>query len=200
LMAVDRANIVPLSSYVSTVPGLDFPVRFDGETADGADFMISSGFGELRPSSLGTGGYLPHMAVDIINVRNILTVTPENSIVRFPGEPGSVVAAEEGVVINEGSSGVFGWYVEVSHPLKPEWRERYSGIEKLSTFYAHLAEDPGWEIGDEVAKSEKLGKIGDTGRTTGPHLHYEVRVYRPRGEFTGRNGSFDRLNPYIPGD
>ena len=198
IMAVDRANVVPLSSYVSTVHGLDFPVRFDGESADGADFMISSGFGELRPSSLGTGGYLPHMAVDIINVRNILTVTPENSIVRFPGEPGSVVAADEGIVIDAGFNRVYGWYVEVSHPVRPEWMERYAGIEKLSTFYAHIAEDPGWEVGDRVAASEKLGKIGDSGRTTGPHLHYEVRVYRPGGEFANRSGAFDRLNPYVP--
>ena len=198
VLALDRANIVPLSSYAPTVPGLDFPVRFDGEGADGADFMISSGFGELRPSSLGTGGYLPHMAVDIINVRNILTVTPENSIVRFPGEPGSVVSSEDGTVIDKGFNSVYGWFVEVSHPLKPAWRERYKGLEMLSTFYAHMAEDPGWEIGDHVGKSEKLGKIGDTGRATGPHLHYEVRVYRATGEFGSRNGAFDRVNPYIP--
>ena len=200
IMATDRANIISLSSYVSTVPGLDFPVRFDGETADGNDFMISSGYGELRPSSLGTGGYLPHMAVDIINIRNILTVTAENSIVRFPGEPGSAVAAEEGVIIDVGYGSIFGWYVEVSHPLRPEWMEKYNGIDKLSTFYAHLAENPGWNIGDVVQKSEKLGKIGDTGRTTGPHLHYEVRVYRKSGEFESKNGRFDRMNPYIPAE
>lgn len=200
IMAIDRANIIPLSSYVSTVPELDFPVRFDGEIADGNDFMISSGYGELRPSSLGTGGYLPHMAVDIINVKNILTVTAENSIVRFPGEPGSVVAADNGSVINVGYGNIFGWYVEVSHPLRPEWIEKYDGIKKLSTFYAHMSEDPGWEIGDEVSRNEKLGKIGDTGRTTGPHLHYEVRVYRDSGEFVNQNGRFDRMNPYVPAE
>ena len=197
IMAIDRANIVPLSDYYSTVPGFTFPVRLDGEKADGSNFMISSGFGELRPSSIGTGGYLPHMAVDIINVKNILTVTPENSIVRFPGEPGSVVAAYDGRVIYKGFSSVYGWNMEVSHGLREDWIEKYKGIENLTTFYAHMAEDPGWEGGEFVRQNEKLGKIGATGRATGPHLHFEVRVYRPTGEFTNRFGHFDRINPYV---
>ncbi len=197
IMAVDRANIVPLSDYRSTVPGLSFPVRFDGEQAEGKDFMISSGFGELRPSSLGTGGYLPHMAVDIINVRNILTVTPENAIVRYQGEPGSVVSAYDGTVLYSGYDSVYGWLLEVSHELKPEWTSKYKGVERLTTFYAHMSEDPGWKGSEIVHQNEKLGKIGDTGRATGPHLHFEVRIYRSNGEFTNRYGHFDRINPYI---
>jgi murein DD-endopeptidase MepM/ murein hydrolase activator NlpD len=197
VMALDRANIVPLSAYRSTVTEMVFPVRQDGEEQSGSDFMISSGFGELRPSSLGTGGYLPHMAVDIINVRNILTVTPYNSIVRFPGEPGSVVAACEGEVLISGFDPVYGWNVEVSHPLRGEWRVKYKGITRLTTFYAHIAEDPGWNGGESVSRSEKIGKIGDSGRATGPHLHFEVRIYRPGGEFSNRFGSFDRVNPYV---
>lgn len=197
IMAVDRANIVPLSDYTAALAGLSYPVRLDGEEAQGSDFMISSGFGELRPSSLGTGGYLPHMAVDIINVRNILTVTPGNAIVRFPGEPGSVVSAYDGKVLYSGYDSTYGWYVEVSHDVRPEWASRYKGMEQITTFYAHMAEDPGWKGGELVKRSEKLGKIGETGRATGPHLHFEVRVYRARGEFANRYGRFDRVNPYI---
>jgi len=197
IMAIDRANVIPLSDYRSTVPGLSFPVRLDGETADGSNFMISSGFGELRPSSLGTGGYLPHLAVDIINVKNILTVTPGNSIVRFPGEPGSVVAAHDGIILYSGYDSVYGWHMEVLHPLNSEWVSKYKGIEQLSTFYAHMVEDSGWNGGESVKQNEKLGKIGETGRATGPHLHFEVRVYRHNGEFSNRYGHFDRINPYV---
>ena len=197
ILAVDRANIVSLSKYRSTVPGLTFPVRLDGESADGSNFMISSGFGELRPSSLGTGGYLPHMAVDIINVKNILTVTPDNAIVRFPGEPGSVVSAYQGTVLYSGNDSVYGWHLEVSHPLRADWISKYKGVEKLTTFYAHMAEDPGWKGGEQVEQNEKLGKIGDTGRATGPHLHFEVRIYHKGGEFSNRYGTFDRINPYV---
>ncbi len=196
VLAVDRANIVPLSSYKSIIPGLSYPVRIDGKDADGTDFMISSGFGELRPSA--KGNYSAHMAFDIINVSNILVVTPDNSIVRFPGEPGSVVAAADGEVMNQGFSYVFGWFIEVKHPIRPEWKEHYKDIEFLSSFYAHMAEDSGLRVGDSVKCSEKLGKIGSTGRVTGPHLHYEVRVYRPSGAFSGLNGNFDRVNMYVP--
>jgi murein DD-endopeptidase MepM/ murein hydrolase activator NlpD len=41
--------------------------------------------------------------------------------------------------------------------------------------YAHLAERIATE-GEFVAKGEPVGTVGNTGRTTGPHLHYEVRV------------------------
>lgn len=200
IMAVDRANIVPLSDYRSTVAGFSFPVRLDGEEAGGKDFMISSGFGELRPSSLGTGGYLPHMAVDIINVRNILTVTPENAIVRFSGEPGSVVSAYNGTVLYSGFDAVYGWHVEVSHPLRSDWKSKYKGMKRLTTYYSHMSEDPGWKGGEIVKQSEKLGEIGDTGRATGPHLHFEVRIYRNNGEFANYYGRFDRINPYVPSE
>ena len=43
------------------------------------------------------------------------------------------------------------------------------------TLYAHLAERL-VRAGDLVQKGDVIGTVGDTGRTTGPHLHYEVRV------------------------
>ena len=43
------------------------------------------------------------------------------------------------------------------------------------TIYAHLSERL-VEEGDTVQRGDVIGKVGDTGRTTGPHLHYEVHV------------------------
>ena len=43
------------------------------------------------------------------------------------------------------------------------------------TIYAHLSERM-VELGDTVRRGDLIGKVGDTGRTTGPHLHYEVQV------------------------
>ena len=45
----------------------------------------------------------------------------------------------------------------------------------LSTRYGHLSEILVAE-GQEVAQGAIVGRLGSTGRSTGPHLHYEVRV------------------------
>jgi murein DD-endopeptidase MepM/ murein hydrolase activator NlpD len=45
----------------------------------------------------------------------------------------------------------------------------------LATRYGHMSEIL-VEEGQEVAQGDVLGRLGSSGRSTGPHLHYEVRV------------------------
>ena len=59
--------------------------------------------------------------------------------------------------------GSYGNYVQIEH-----------GGE-LQTRYAHLSSYT-VEAGEMVRKGDLIGYIGSTGRSTGPHLHYEVRV------------------------
>lgn len=74
-----------------------------------------------------------------------------------------VVAPAEGTVIMAGRDGAYGNSVEIDHG---------GGI---VTKYAHLQRAT-VKPGQWVRRGEVLGHIGMTGRTTGPHLHYEVRL------------------------
>ncbi len=75
-----------------------------------------------------------------------------------------VIAAADGVVVEAGTKGGYGRYVAVRH------------AERLTTFYAHLgAIDPAVKPGLAVAAGTRLGRIGSTGTSTGPHLHFEIR-------------------------
>ncbi len=73
-----------------------------------------------------------------------------------------IPAAKDGVVIAVGPRGGYGNAIEVAHP------------DGTSTLYAH-ASGVAVTQGEHVTQGETLGWVGQTGRTTGPHLHLEVR-------------------------
>lgn len=78
-----------------------------------------------------------------------------------PGTP--VHATADGVITTEGWSGGYGKLLVIDHG---------NGLE---TYYAHLSQFlviPG----QEVTRGEVIGLSGGTGRSTGPHVHYEVRL------------------------
>jgi len=72
-------------------------------------------------------------------------------------------AAAAGRVTHAGPAGGYGIMVEIDHG------------NGLATRYAHMSEAL-VEEGESVDKGAVLGRLGSTGRSTGPHLHYEVRV------------------------
>ncbi len=74
-----------------------------------------------------------------------------------------VVAAGDGVVSFAGSQGGYGSMIVLEHA---------SG---LSTRYAHLSKIHVNE-GEYVSRGKEIGDVGSSGRSTGPHLHYEVRL------------------------
>ena len=73
-----------------------------------------------------------------------------------------ILAAEAGTVKTAGLTPQFGWSVELDHG---------NGI---TTRYAHAYRL--WvRAGDRVNAGEKIAEVGSTGKSTGPHLHFEVR-------------------------
>ncbi|TIO79584.1 MAG: M23 family peptidase [Mesorhizobium sp.] len=76
------------------------------------------------------------------------------------GMPAKVTAA--GIVTKAGWNGGYGRMVEVDHG------------NGFTTRYGHLSEID-VTVGQKLAASDVIGKTGSSGRSTGPHLHYEVR-------------------------
>jgi murein DD-endopeptidase MepM/ murein hydrolase activator NlpD len=77
------------------------------------------------------------------------------------GEPIRVTAG--GTVTAAGWSGGYGRMVEVDHG------------NGLSTRYGHLSEIE-VKVGQTLKAGQSVGRLGSTGRSTGPHLHYETRI------------------------
>jgi murein DD-endopeptidase MepM/ murein hydrolase activator NlpD len=75
-----------------------------------------------------------------------------------------VKATGDGVVIHSSWNGGYGRCVIIDHG---------NGYQ---TWYAHLSRMDVME-GQEIRQGEILGQVGTTGRATGPHLHYEVRIH-----------------------
>jgi murein DD-endopeptidase MepM/ murein hydrolase activator NlpD len=77
------------------------------------------------------------------------------------GDP--VRATANGKVASSGWAGGYGRMVEIDHG------------NGLSTRYGHLSEI-NVKVGDQIRIGQVIGAVGSTGRSTGPHLHYETRI------------------------
>lgn len=84
-----------------------------------------------------------------------------------------VYATGNGIVVGIGYSSGYGIYIEIQH------------AGGFRSFYAHLS----WVmvyVGDSVEIARQIGCVGNTGATTGSHLHYEVRKGKRYLNPTGR--------------
>jgi len=91
-----------------------------------------------------TGERAAHRGVDIAN--------------RFGA---AVLATSRGVVTFAGKMKDFGYMVDVEHGYG--YKTRYGHLSSLAV-----------KVGDEVSDNQLVGRVGSSGRSTGPHLHYEV--------------------------
>ncbi len=100
-------------------------------------------------------GYRVH---PIFNVRKMHTGVDMSGSLGTP-----IRAADSGVVIQPGWRGGYGKAVVISHGGR------------LTTLYAHQSSIL-VSVGEAVDRGDVIGKVGSTGYSTGPHLHFEVRL------------------------
>lgn len=84
-------------------------------------------------------------------------------IVTAQGNP--VVATADGTVIMTAYDKISGYYVKISHPRTG-----------FITIYCHLLKDLKVRNGQKVKRGQTIGLVGSTGKSNGPHVHYEVQL------------------------
>lgn len=106
----------------------------------------TSGFGRR---DIGPIGSKNHLGVDIANAI---------------GTP--VVSGADGVVSYVGTMNGYGKVVMVEHSIDGQ---------SFTSVYAHLSGFTS-SVGDVVSKGQQIARMGNTGNSTGPHLHFEIHV------------------------
>ena len=114
-------------------------------TARGIALGLAPGPG--RAAARGGGGaFLMHNGVDLLAP----TGTP-------------VLAASEGTIVGAAPNAGYGNWIRIQH------------AHNVATVYGHLSGfAPGISAGVKVRRGQVIGFVGSTGRSTGPHLHFEV--------------------------
>lgn len=113
-------------------------------TARGVALGLAPGPGRTAPR--GGGAFLMHNGVDLLAP----TGTP-------------VLAASDGTVVGAAPNAGYGNWIRIDHG------------HNVATVYGHLsAFAPGIAAGVKVQRGQMIGLVGNTGRSTGPHLHFEV--------------------------
>ncbi len=82
--------------------------------------------------------------------------------VDIPGKLGaSVVSVADGVVVRSEKTADYGWLVEIDHG------------DNYTTLYSHNKSNL-VEVGETIKKGQAIAEVGSSGRSTGPHVHFEV--------------------------
>ena len=85
-----------------------------------------------------------------------------------PGNGAPIFAIADGVVTAAEFGGGYGQYVYLEHDINGR---------SVLTVYAHMQRGSSpLRVGDEVEVGDFIGLVGNTGISTGPHLHFEVRI------------------------
>ena len=172
-IAEDVFDIDPNEKYVnggkSDITNREMIQNMANATASMLFGVNTGGSGEILPSDFNGKYAWPAPGVKIITSPFGLRIHPLTGV--YTGHQGvdigtpmntNIIAAEEGVVSLAGPYGGYGICVDITHP------------DGNTTRYGHLNEALVTQ-GQKVSKGEVIALSGNTGDSTGPHLHFEVR-------------------------
>jgi RHS repeat-associated protein len=91
---------------------------------------------------------------------------------------GSVYATHGGKVTQSGNSTTAGNWIQITNG-------------DIRTTYMHLENLPTQKIGEDVTELTKLGTVGNTGRSEGPHLHYQIEMFNTETQ------KWEKTNPVV---
>ena len=148
-MHVGDTLVIPDGTIVAPQPKKSVASSKGGAGSTGTG---SAGFSHPLPGATKTQGIHGYNGIDLSGVAVGTAVLSAAS--------GDVIVAK-----NSGWNGGYGSYVVIRHP---------NGTQ---TLYAHLS-SVSVTVGQTVGKGVVIGGMGNTGRSTGPHLHFEVRGAR----------------------
>lgn len=129
---------------------------------DNLDYGASNGTGALVLPAIG-----PTTSPFGERVHPIFRYVRMHTGLDFKSADGVIYAADAGTVVEATWSDAYGNFVVIDHGLVDGHR--------LTTMYAHQP-DLRVVVGQRIAKGQPIGKVGSTGFSTGPHLHFEVRL------------------------
>jgi murein DD-endopeptidase MepM/ murein hydrolase activator NlpD len=153
-----KVSTINLPARLSTIrkPTLvGGPIRGSGMNAKGSTINLA------MARAIASGLPLQPGLASPLRSSHALSMHEGIDLVAPPGTP--IYAASDGMVVGAVPNGGYGNWVRIDHPGK------------LSTVYGHLSEfAPGIRVGVQVSQGELIGFVGNTGRSLGAHLHFEI--------------------------
>ncbi|WP_329032264.1 phage tail tape measure protein [Streptomyces sp. NBC_01725] len=144
----------PMAKAVGRIPSKMLTGLKDKIVKAATDFFGGGGGKWARPVSAALGTRY--------GVKGSMWSSGYHTGTDFPAPTGTAVrAAANGIVQSALSGGPYGRHITIRHG-------------ELSSMYAHLS-SMGVRAGQRVPKGTRIGAVGATGNTTGPHLHFEAR-------------------------
>lgn len=159
---VSRASISEARSALGMLGQIDLKMGDQTESLEEVRSALSESMAYIsaKPEGIPAFGYISSR----FGYRNTMFGVDSHTGYDIAGRYGlPITATADGTVIFAGWAGTYGNMVQIEHLYG--WSTIYGHCSKLTV-----------KLGDRVKRGEVIGFMGSTGKSTGPHVHYEIRI------------------------